>query len=158
MHIVTNMTISNFDLVKLAKSHNVKLELKDIIMADELLNIALKRNMNLIINLEDSTGQGTHWVCLIIKGKNSFYFDSFGAKPDTYITRYCRLNGLRLGYNNYIIQDLSSTECGIFCIALLKYLRTNKSKNIFDSSNEFIDIFNNNTKDNDKLLKCFMSK
>ena len=158
MHIVTNMTISNFDLVKLAKSHNVKLELKDIIMADELLNIKLKRNMNLIINLENSTGQGTHWVCLIIKGKNAFYFDSFGAKPDTYVTRYCRLNELRLGYNNYIIQDLNSTQCGIFCIALLKYLRTNKSKNIFDSSNEFIDIFNNNTKDNDKLLKCFMKK
>jgi len=152
------MTISNFDLVKRAKSHNVKLELKDIIMADELLNIALKRNMNLIINLEDSTGQGTHWVCLIIKGKNSFYFDSFGAKPDTYITRYCRLNGLRLGYNNYIIQDLSSTECGIFCIALLKYLANNKRKELYKTSDEFIDIFNNNTKDNDKLLKCFMSK
>ena len=158
MHIVTNMTISNFDLVKLAKSHNVQLELNEIIMADELVNIASKRNMNLIINLQDSSQNGSHWVCLIIKGKNAFYFDSFGAKPDTYVTQYCRQNGLRLGYNNYIIQDLSSTECGVFCIALLKYLANNNKKELYKTSDEFIDIFNNNTKDNDKLLKCFMKK
>ena len=32
-----------------------------------------------IINLDDTIGQGTHWVCCVKKNKNTlFYFDSFG--------------------------------------------------------------------------------
>ena len=152
------MTISNFDLVKLAKLHNVQLLLTNIIMADEMQNIKLNRNMNLIINLQDSSKNGSHWVAFIVKGKNAFYFDSFGAQPDNYVTQYCRKNGLQLGYNNYIIQDLNSTQCEIFCIALLKYITTNKSIHLYEACDDFINIFNHNTKHNDKILQCFMKK
>ena len=34
-----------------------------------------------IVNLDDSNGCGTHWVCYWRGGKESFYSDSFGLDP-----------------------------------------------------------------------------
>ena len=32
-----------------------------------------------ILNLDSSSGDGTHWVMWIKKGKDKFYFDSYGV-------------------------------------------------------------------------------
>ena len=34
-----------------------------------------------ILNLESSSGDGTHWVMWFKKGKDKFYFDSYGVQP-----------------------------------------------------------------------------
>ena len=34
-----------------------------------------------IINLDDQTGPGTHWVCYVISPRNVIYFDSYGLPP-----------------------------------------------------------------------------
>ena len=28
---------------------------------------------------------GTHWTCFIVKDNKSYYFDSFGGQPDTFL-------------------------------------------------------------------------
>ena len=33
-----------------------------------------------IINLSSSNNSGSHWVCIILKGKKAYYFDSLGHK------------------------------------------------------------------------------
>ena len=44
---------------------------------------------SLILNMDDSDGQGTHWVSLYIIGNSCYYFDSFGFEPPIEVGRYC---------------------------------------------------------------------
>ena len=51
---------------------------------------------NFIINLESSVDKngnecgGSHWTALVVKGSQSFFFDSFGAYPSTEIVNYVK--------------------------------------------------------------------
>lgn len=161
------MTISNFDLVKLAETYKIKLTLTDVISSNHLINIKLKKFMNIIINLESSEKGGSHWVLLIIRDNLAFYFDSFGASPDNYVIKYCSKFKLKLAMNNYIIQDLKSTECGIFCLGLLVYiknervlpkkLREFKNEILYELCNNYCNMFSMETKQNDKILYDYLN-
>jgi len=35
------------------------------------------------MNLNDTSGNGTHWVAWLKRGNDTFYFDSFGLSPPT---------------------------------------------------------------------------
>ena len=63
--------------------------------------------------IDNGSQGGTHWTCFIVKGKKSFYFDSFGVQPDKFL-----LNQLRkpIIYHNYKIQDINSKLCGSYCL------------------------------------------
>ena len=118
--------------------------------------IAEKRtNGNYIINLQSSNEGWTHWTAWIIREKNSFYFDSFGAPPCVEIIRYCKKNGTHLYFNNWIIQDLKSSLCGFYCLSLLLFVFENKQreKSLNETYNEFINLFQDNTERNGKILK-----
>ena len=58
-----------------------------------------------IVDIDDSSRGGTHWTRSIVKGKKSFYFDSFGGQPDNFL-----LNQLPkpIIHHNYKIQDVNS--------------------------------------------------
>ena len=43
-----------------------------------------------ILNLESSSGDGTHWVMWFKKGKDKFYFDSYGVQPPSELISYLR--------------------------------------------------------------------
>ena len=155
------MTISNFELAKLAKKHKINLTLEDIISSDELQHRPLQ-NGPCIINLQDSRGNGTHWTAFIIHIKQCLYFDSFGAFPDRNVIDYCRKHKLKLAFNTYIIQDLDSTQCGLFCFKLIKYVYTNTinediprefENKLLELANDYINLFVANPKHNDKILK-----
>ena len=36
-------------------------------------------------NIDDRSQGGSHWTCFIVKDNKSFYFDSFGGAPDTFL-------------------------------------------------------------------------
>ena len=61
------------------------------------------------VNIDNGSLNGTHWTCFILRGKKSYYFDSFGGAPDK-----CLLKQLPkpIVYHNYIIQDMNSRLCG----------------------------------------------
>jgi len=146
------MTLTNFELIKLAKRRIIKLE--NVIMKDELKNMKRKSKLNIIINLQSSkVGNGTHWVCLIIEKNNAMYFDSFGAIPPIEVIKYCK--GLKLGYNSYIVQDMNSTECGNYCLAFLEY-NQNSKESLFKAANSFVNMFEHDTTLNDDILDDYM--
>jgi hypothetical protein len=115
-----------------------------------------KPSLNLIVNMQSSnqsTG-GSHWVALLKRGNIYFYFDSFGAKPPIEVKQYCKT---KLAYNSYIIQNLNSEACGLYCFALLHYVKNNKG-NLLEVVNDFINMFEDDTRRNDQILQLYLSK
>ena len=152
--------LTNFDLMDIAKHYDIQLH--EIIMKDELTNRV--KNGNYIINLQSSRDNegnlngGSHWTCLIVKNKQAFFLDSFGAYPSTEIQDYIKQRrGCRFAFNNKIIQDLKSDLCGYFCIALLLYYKQHKGT-FFDLAEKYTELFDDNTKLNDNILKQIFVK
>ena len=109
--------LSNFDLERLAEFYN--LPLVAITMKDELPEKV--EDGCYIINLQSSTsGNGTHWLGLFIHKNNAYYFDSYGAPPSVEIMKFVKKRkGCHMYYNNFIIQDLKSQNCGWYTLAFL---------------------------------------
>ena len=154
------MTITNIELKALFDKKLVLLT--DIVMSNKLLNVSHKKTMNIIINLDTKTDKGTHWVALAIRDKEAFYYDSFGGKCDDYVVQFCKKYRLKLGINTYIIQDLKSTQCGIFCFGYFLFLmkerilknveRLYPKSRLYELSNEYINMYDPDTTKNDGIL------
>lgn len=84
-----------------------------------------------IINMDDSTGNGTHWIALwLTHPKIALYFDSFGIEPPNAVIDFCK----RFGCHNIIasdsqIQNVNSGYCGQYCLTFL-YQMTRKPNRI----------------------------
>ena len=66
------------------------------------------------VNIDNESQRGIHWTCFIAKDNKSYYFDSFGGKPDKFL-----LNELPkpLIYHKYRIQDMCDSKlCGSYCL------------------------------------------
>jgi len=112
---------------------------------------------NYIINLQSSTqGDGTHWTALIIRNDTALYFDSFGAPPSTEIIDFVKKRKrIHLAFNNEIIQDLKSSNCGYYCLALILYVKHHGSIPLVQSAEDFTRLFMDDTKKNDAILREF---
>ena len=115
--------LSNFDLEKICKFY--KLPIVSISMKDELPSTI--KDGCYIVNMQSSSqGNGTHWVALFVYKFNAFYFDSFGGLPPNEIMKFVKKrNNCHLFYNNWIIQNIKSSQCGWYCIAFLKHMYQN---------------------------------
>jgi hypothetical protein len=103
------------------------LELKDIISKLELFIEVLPWNCvpyfrknyptAIIINIDDSYSQGTHWCALLFPTSSSpvEYFDSFGRPPPTQL---CTEEMKRFGYihNPIALQHPLTSVCGYYCV------------------------------------------
>lgn len=70
-----------------------------------------------IVNLDITTGPGTHWVAYFKSNSNIEYFDSFGnLKPPREIMRYL---GSNINYNYITYQKYDSVICGHLCLQFL---------------------------------------
>ena len=72
-----------------------------------------------IINLDDQSGGGTHWVMLYNVGDNCIYFDSFGVDPPEEVLDKMRKTCKKMIMNSYRIQHLKSINCGFFCMYVI---------------------------------------
>lgn len=72
---------------------------------------------NYIINLDDNTGPGTHWVAVsnVLKDK-CVYFDSFGVYIPEEVVKFMKTSGKEIIRNMYRIQAKKSVMCGYYCI------------------------------------------
>lgn len=111
-----------------------------------------------VVNLDNDSGPGTHWVCYIVD-KNlpfAFYFDSFGLAPPKEVVDYLkRLVNKPLSYNSSQIQNITSILCGYYCVYVLKtfYRSKRDSDAVYDilySFEQQPDQFNEN-----KMLTIF---
>ena len=100
-----------------------------------------------VVNMENyNDGPGTHWVCFK-SGSPFIYFDPYGISPPTDIMQVIPK---KLYYNTSQIQDLDSTACGWFCIALI--LSDKHKKKPIQVMTDFLGRFTMDTKNNDKKL------
>jgi hypothetical protein len=104
---------------------------RGVFMSDTLPK-KIKKFENGIVNLDISTGPGTHWVCYYNDPDYNFieYFDPFGEYnyegvrlndviiPKT-ILKYLKSSAKEIRYNSSFLQEPTSTKCGYFC---MKYI------------------------------------
>jgi len=107
--------LSNFDIVTKCKELSIK-NFKGVFMRDELKNRKGSKNECMIINIDHSSNEGTHWTCLFIKNYIPYYFDSYGFPPTEEVKSYCQNPG---GYNSFEIQKANEVICGHYCIFVL---------------------------------------
>lgn len=70
-----------------------------------------------IVNLDESSGRGTHWVSYYKHGNNIIYYDSFGnLKPPKEIILYL---GNKIKYNHTVYQNYDTVNCGHLCLKFL---------------------------------------
>ena len=89
-------------------------------------NVPQLSNRFYIINLDDLQGPGTHWVVVFNIGKPCIYFDSFAVPPPKEVIKRMLKTKKDLVRNTYRIQDLTSDNCGFFCIYVIDELQKNR--------------------------------
>jgi hypothetical protein len=126
-------------------------------MKDEMKSLKHSKNGNYIINLQSSSqGNGTHWLCLAIRDKKCFYCDNFGVLPPQEVISFCkRIPKSSLGYNGFGFQHIKSETCGFYAVGLLIHIQNNPNMDLYDASNEFINMFAYDTLKNNGILKAY---
>ena len=104
---------TNFYLRNILRDLNIKCS---IIMRDELKHY--KDKNCLIINLQTSNENGSHWI--LASKKHKIYFDSYGVLPIKEIENY--FNDLNYIYNTIQVQQINTKICGQLCCFVLSKL------------------------------------
>ena len=140
-------TTNDIQLKEYAKK--MGLPLNNILMRDEMNY--LNEEGFYIINLDNSNGNGTHWTSLFYHPLNSYYFDSYGFVPPLEVEKKIR----PYIYNDAEIQDFNSEACGYYALAFIKFLYDKSNKEV--AFRQFLQLFRNNTKENDDILKKYLN-
>lgn len=94
---------------------------------DELPNI--KQNYFYIVNLDSSTGEGTHWV-LVYNGfpDEVFYFDPMGEKyAPVAVENKMKQTGKKIVRYDDQIQNITSDSCGEFCCIVVQLITSHRA-------------------------------
>lgn len=96
--------------------------LRGVFMSDELSNKKPWKNESAFLNMDDSTGEGTHWTCYRKRGKEVLYFDSYGdLPPPLELADY--LKGCNIKYNYENRQKNNPYNCGHLCLEFLHHYK-----------------------------------
>ena len=105
-----------------------------------------------VINLDEYTNVGTHWIALFVKPKYTVYFDSFGVE---HIPKEIKKIIGSKDITAYIfrLQAYDSIISGYFCIGFINYMF--KGKTLLEYTNLFSP---NDFKKNDQIIKSIFKK
>ena len=79
-----------------------------------------------VINLDEYSDIGTHWIALYVNNKSLTYFDSFGVEHiQKEIKKF--INNKNLIANIYREQNYDPIMCGYFGIGFINYIFKGKS-------------------------------
>ena len=105
-----------------------------------------------VINLDEYSDIGTHWVALYVHNNNVTYFDSFGVE---HIPKEIKMfiNKSTIVTNIFRIQAYDSIMCEYFCIGFIDFIFAGKTLT------DFTTLFspNNFKKNDDIILNYFMT-
>jgi len=118
--ISPNKTLSNFEIEDTAKKIGLK-HFRGVFLRDTLPKKP-KRNECAIMNLDDTSGDGTHWVGWCKRGNKKWYFDSFGLPPPTELNDYLS----DVLYPPEQIQPRQEVFCGHLCLFVSKEMQNRK--------------------------------
>ena len=110
-----NKPLSNLEIIDAAKKLSLY-EFRGLFLRD---NLPTKTKLNecCTLNLDSSSGDGTHWVMWFKKGNEKFYFDSYGVQPPSELIAYLKSP---IFYNSEGVQQ--NGEGGHLCLFKLKQL------------------------------------
>ena len=88
---------------------------------------------NYVINLDEHSDTGTHWVALFCNRNEIVYFDSFGVEsiPEE-IKEF--IGNRKIKANIFRTQTNNSVICGYFCIGFIDFMLAGKKLTDFDNS------------------------
>ena len=91
-----------------------------------------------VINLDEYSDIGTHWIALHVKNNDITYFDSFGVEHiPKEIKEFIKNKNIKT--NIFRIQAYDSIMCGYFCIGFIDFMFKGKTlteyTNLFSSNN-----------------------
>ena len=108
--------LSNFDLMDWIKRLGIK-HFRGIYSRDGLPK-KIRKECG-IINLDDMSGPGTHWVCYRNINNIVEYFDPFGLIMPNEALKYFHTSGKRIVYSMDEIQNRNTVLCGYWCLYYL---------------------------------------
>jgi hypothetical protein len=89
----------------------------------------IKAGQSIVINLDNSNGNGTHWTALYRDKQKINYFDSFGLQaPQELIELYPRV---KVVHNTHQFQHMNNTNCGAYVIYFI--IEMAKGTSVFDT-------------------------
>ena len=86
--VLPNKPLSNLEIIDAAKKLSLD-GLRGVFLRDTLPT-KTKLNECGVLNLDSSSGDGTHWDTWFKKGKDNFYFDSNGVQPHSELIVYLK--------------------------------------------------------------------
>ena len=105
-----------------------------------------------VINLDEHSDIGTHWVALYVNNNDVTYFDSFCVEHIIDCPSSSASHNKSIKTNIFRIQAYDSIMCGYFCIGFIDFMLAGKTLT------EYTNLFSpNNFKKNDIILNYFMS-
>ena len=102
-----------------------------------------------VINLDEYSDIGTHWIALYVKYNGITYCDSFGVE---HISKEIKafIKNRNIKTNMFRIQAYDSIICGYFCIGFIDFML--KGKTLTEYTNLFSP---NNFKKNDDIILSY---
>lgn len=115
--IISNKALTNEELINYAQCLNIPF-FRGVFMKDKLPPKIMKNETG-IVNLDNASGPGTHWVCYKKLFNTVYYFDSFGnLPPPQELLHYFR--PAKNVFYNFNRQQPDNTEvCGHLCLEFL---------------------------------------
>ena len=115
--VLPNKSLSNIELLEAARKLKIP-NFRGVSLRDALPTTPKKKECG-ILNLDDTTGSGTHWVAWYKNGTEKKYFDSYGLQPPNELVDYLHSPIL---YNTERVQPYDQVFCGHLCLYVLKQL------------------------------------
>ena len=115
--VLPNKPLSNIELLEAARKLKIP-NFRGVSLRDTLPKKPKKKECG-ILNLDDTSGSGTHWVAWYKNGAEKNYFDSYGLRPPNELIDYLHSPIL---YNTERVQPYDQVFCGHLCLYVLKHL------------------------------------
>lgn len=122
-----NKPLTNVELIQACNA--LEIPIRGVFMRDNLPKRPRKKECG-IVNLDNTLGSGTHWVCYLKDDTTKLYFDSFGLQPPLELQRYL---GKGVKYSTYEIQAPQQVICGHLCLHVLNHCKNDISVETFES-------------------------
>ena len=107
--------LSNFQII--AKCQELKVDkFKGVFMRDELNKMGPQSDECMVLNIDHSSNEGTHWTGLFTTKGVAYYFDPYGFEPTLEVGEYCKGSSY---YSSFQIQKMNEVICGHYCIYVL---------------------------------------
>lgn len=112
--------MTNIELETLASSLKIPY-FRGVFMRNQLPK-RIRKNESGIINLDHSSGLGTHWTAYVKRGNCIVYFDSYGnlRPPPEAVVYFMSNNDVdQIFYNRDPVQKFNAYNCGQLCLKFL---------------------------------------